>query len=308
MTIAEIINLVDHGVGSVLGTGTKGSKPFLKKVSCLWLIPQGFVFDPARELTYDYAQELQAQGKIIVLKGIRAFTDNTPDDTIDELEDGTKSVARLGLYEFVMNFINGLHFHAALHSLSSFGNYDVVMWDREGNGLGTVSTNGSLKGFTAGMVQASKLTWPTDAASQREGLGLQLLDRSELDQDYAFLQREKVGWNPNRMDGINEVILSFPSAPVAAATTITVEAVTAQDRQPFTGADFADFLLKKNGTTTNPTAGDDSAEAGTYVLTVSALSTNDALAIELYDNVNNNSVIKIDTDQYKSNTATATVV
>jgi len=28
------------------------------------------------------------------------------------------------------------------------------MWDREGNGLGTKAVDGSLKGFTVGMIQA----------------------------------------------------------------------------------------------------------------------------------------------------------
>jgi hypothetical protein len=308
-TIANIINLVKCGAGAVLGTGTKGCKPFLKKVSAIWLTANGFKFDGSRDLDEDYIKELQAEGKLIVLKGVRTFTDNSQDDTIDELEDGTKQVARLGLYEFMLEFINGLYFNAALNSLSSYGNYDILFIDREGNILGTKASDGSLKGVTAGMIQSQRLMWATDSQAQRERLAFQLLERSEIDKDYVFIQREQLDFNPGQVDGINEVVLSYAVAPSDLDTQLTIKAVTKQDGKAFTGADYSDFLVKVNGATNNPTAGDDSATAGTYVLTgISALATNDVVVSELYDNVNSRDVITLDTDLYKSDEISATVV
>ena len=306
--LGNILNLVSCGLSTVLGTGTKGCKPFLKKVTALSFLPAGFKLDSARILNDEYFTELQASGKLIHIKGIRTFTDNSSDDSIEEMEDGTKQVTKYGLYDFLVNFIEGFYFNAALTSLNSFGDYDVIFWDRDGNGLGTKAANGSLKGFTVGMIQASRLSWATDTTLQKEGLAFQLLERGEVDTDYVFIDSANIDFNPNRKDGINEVVVSFPSAPVDLAASITIKAVTKQDSKPFTGALFTDFIVKKNGITENPTAGDDSVTAGTYILTVAALATNEVLAAGLYDNALSQAVLNLDGDLYKSNTATATVV
>ena len=101
------------------------------------------------------------------MKGAKTFTDNSSEDIIETLEDGTKQVATLGLYEFALTFINGLAFFAALHSLNSFGSYNVLFVDRDGNILGTKSDSGSLKGFSLNMLQAMKLSFPSDSVGQK---------------------------------------------------------------------------------------------------------------------------------------------
>lgn len=307
-TLGSILNLLECGSAAILGTGTKGCKPFFKKATAIWFTPQGFTYDSSQTLNETYISLLQAQGNLIVLKGIRTFTDNTPDDTVEELEDGTKQLAKLGLYEFALQFINGLYFNAALHSMSSFGNYDATFIDRDGNILGTSDIDGKLKGFSVGMLQATKLTWATDSTAQREGIMMQLTERAEIDTDFYFIQRVSLDFNPNLIDGINEVVLSYTAVPANAATTISVKAVLKQSSAVFTGAVFGDFLHKIDNVTSAVTAGDDSATAGTYVLTVPALATNEVSTIELYDVANSREVIVVDSDLYKSIIASATVV
>lgn len=305
-TIAEIINLVSAGATSVLGTGTKGFRPSLKKVTTLWLLSSGFKLDKTRVLDEDYVGELQESGDLIVVKGIRAFTDNSEEDQNETLEDGTMAVTRLGLYSFAINFINGMYFHAALHSLSGFSNYDILMIDRDGSVLGTESSDGSIKGFTVGMLQADKLTFASDTTAAREGLRFQLLDRAELDKEYAFIHHNELDFNPNRVEGINEVLITYPSVPADAATTFAVKAVRKQDRQPVTGLVVTNFLVTKGGATITPTG---VAEVnGVYTFTVDALATNDELAVQLYTSAGNTNVVTLDQDKYKSNEATATVV
>lgn len=307
-TIGNIINLVDCGLSAVLGTGTKGCRPFFKKVTALSFLPAGFKLDKERVLDEEYFTELQASGKLIHIKGIRDFTDNSTDDTLDELGDGVKQVSRYGLYEFLVNFVNGLYFHSALTSLNSFGDYDVIMWDIDGNGLGTKASNGSLKGLSVGMIQASKLTFGTNDAGEREGLAFQLLNRRELDTDYVFISADNIDFNANIQDGINEIELSFAKVPADGDTDITLRVVTKQDSQPVDEVTFEDFIVKKDGATMNPTAGDDSVKKGDYVLEVGALSTNDRLVAQIYDNTLNQAVVMLDEDLYKSNEATAVVI
>ena len=223
--LSTIYNLVVCGLGAVLGTGTKGCKQFLKKATSLWFVPDGFEFDGSEVLDETYVQTLQAEGNLIILKGAKTFTDNSSEDVIETLEDGTKQVATLGLYEFALTFINGLAFHAALHSLNSFGSYNVLFVDRDGNVLGTKATSGSLKGFSVGMLQAMKLSFPTDAVGQKEGIGFQLTNRMELDTNYIYIAQSQLGsYYPQNQDGINEVVLTYDSVPADAGTTIVVNA------------------------------------------------------------------------------------
>src|SRR5690606_26319299 len=118
-----------------------------------------------RELDDVYAAELQAEGKLVILKGVREFTDDTPDDSTESLDDGTLQLTALGLYLFTLRFVKGIYFNAALHSLSGFGQYDAIFIDIDGNMLGTRASDGSIKGFTVGMLQGTKLQWATSTAA-----------------------------------------------------------------------------------------------------------------------------------------------
>ncbi len=302
-----ILNLVLCGLTASLGTGLKGCKPFFKKVTAIWLTPQGFKYDGAVELTESYVNQLKAEGNLIVLKGIRTFTDNTEDDVKETLDDGIKQVTRLGLYEFAIMFINGLYFHAALHSINSQANYDATFIDRDGNILGTLAADGSLKGFTVGMFQAKGLDFATDTTGQKEGAEIQLTERVELDTSYVFIQRENLTFNPNLVVGVNEIVLSFNDVPADLDVNLSVKAIRKQDGAIFTGATFLLFTLSVDGVEGNPTAGDDTAVPGTYELTVAALSEDEVLALSLYDNAQNRPGIVIGDDAYKSNTITAVV-
>ena len=304
---STIYNLVLCGLGAVLGTGTKGCKQFLKKATSLWFVPDGFEFDGTATLDEAYAKQLQAEGNLIVLKGAKTFTDNSSDDIIETLEDGTKQIATLGLYEFALTFINGLAFHAALHSLNSFGSYNVLFVDRDGNILGTKASSGNLKGFSLNMLQAMKLSFPTDSVGQKEGIGFQLSNRQELDTDYIYISSNLLdGFQPQMLDGINEVVLGFAQVPADGDTSLVVSAKLKQNQKAFKGADTADFLLTKDGSTLTQTVAE--SPDGTYTFTVASLASNEVITSKLFDSVLNNSVINMDGDLFKSQEASTIVV
>jgi hypothetical protein len=302
-----IYNLVLCGLSAVLGTGTKGCKQFLKKATALWFVPDGFEFDGAETLDETYIKLLQAQGNLIALKGAKTFTDNSSEDVIETLEDGTKQVATLGMYEFALTFINGMAFHAALHSLNSFGSYNVLFVDRDGNILGTKSASGNLKGFSLNMLQGMKLSFPSDSVGQKEGIGFQMSTRRELDSDYIYISADQLnGFQPQLVDGINEVVLAYDSVPADAGTTIVVKATLKQNQNVFTGALTTDFLILKDGVTESQTVVE--APSGTYTFTVAALSANEAIVTQLYDSANTRAIVALDDDLYKSNASATTVV
>ena len=299
-----IINLVVCGLGAVLGTGTKGCRPELKKTQELWFVPKGFVFNGATALNTTYAEQLQAEGKLVVVKKIQGFTDNSSDDQTETLENGVKRVTTLGLYEFMVDFVNGIYFQAALTSLTSFGSYDVLLIDTQGNIFGTKAANGSLKGFSIGMLQSGKMKFATDTEGQRESLMFQLTDRFEVDENYVFIQRQ-ADFDPRTLEGVNEVDLEYVNAPAAADTTLTVKATLSQSGAVVSGLVFGNFLVTKNGTTANPTAATETD--GTYALTIAALVSEDVIDTRLYDNNNSRIGVALDGCLYKSSTITATV-
>lgn len=309
-TTVEIGNLVNCGVGVALGTGEKGCEAVLQAATSLALVPRGFKFDKTADITTDstYFKQLQAEGKLTVLKGIKEFTTNREENVKQTDADGTISVTRKGLYAFNVKFQKGFAFQAALSSLDSFGVYDMLIIDQIGNILGTEAEDGSLKGFSTGMVDADGLDFATFSTKMMQGFTFQFLSADEVNTDYYFISNKELSWKPQKLDGVNEVELSFTATPADAATTISVKAKLKQGGSAFTGALYTDFLVKVDGVTANPTGGDDSATAGTYVLTVAALSTNEVITVDLYDNSNNRIAIDIDGDLYKSVSVSATVV
>jgi hypothetical protein len=296
--LGTIYNLVECGTSAVLGTGTKGCTQFLKKATSLWITQKGFKYDGASTLDEEYAQLEQAKGNLIVLKGIKSFADNSSDDTIETLEDGTKQVATLGMYEFTATFINGLAFHAALHSLNSFGSYDISLVDRDGNIIGTKASDGSLKGFSVGMLQGSRLAFPTDSVGQKESISFQFLVRKELDSNYIYIQQKNLGsFEPQNLDGVNEVEVV---ASIPASTSVVFTAKSKQNQNPWVGGVIGDFQVTRDGvaeTVTDVTE----APAGTYTLTVATLVAGEVITVGLYDIANSRDVIVQDATLYKSN-------
>lgn len=304
-TLTEIGQLVNCGAGVDLGTGDKGCEAVLKAATSIWFTKKDFKFDKALAFDKDYIQQLQAERKLIVLSGIKEFVTNLEENVKETDPDGTISVTRKGLYAFNAMFKKGFSYQAALASLDSFGAYDTLFVDADGNILGTVASDDSLKGISTGMVDSDGIQFATFSTAMKQGLSFQFLDRSEVDSDYYFVSNKEIDFKPQRIEGVNEVVLAL-TAPSDAATTIVVKAKLKQGNGVFTGLVLADLIVKVDGITVVPTL---LAEVeGTYTLTVSALSTNEVVTVALYDTAESREGIILDGDVYKSVTASAVVV
>lgn len=309
-TIAEIANKGACGAGSVLGTNSKkGCLQQLSSVRSIWLFSPGSSFATGSTFNLAAVKTLQKQGKLIVLQGVNTFEENGDDDAIETLDDTTKIVTNEGKYSFDMTFTNGRYFNKALHTLKGFGNWNAAFVDSKGTILGAINTSSGLTGFDTGMMQPKKLQFGTTSAGQKEGLMLQFLDRNEVDSGYMMIEKANLDFDPLKVEGVSEVILSYTSTPSNTDTTISVKATLADNKTAVEGLLHTQFLRKSDSATENPSAGSDSVTAGTYVLTVAAISTGEVETIELYDNSNNRGIIE-DTngDLYQSAEITATAV
>jgi len=300
MTLEEQINKVDCSGAGVLGTGLAGCKTDRKRVTALGLLKKGFVF--AEEITKAYLRELQQDGTLIMLQGVVAFADNTAEDNITTREgSGIKVVAGKNPYEYMATFDNGINFHKALTSLSSYEAYDLILFDVDNTLFGTTPKTGGLKGLTLGMFENGKYMGSngTDAASQT--VAFQCINRIEWDLYAGWITNDSLDFVYTELTGINEVLVTV--APiVTASTTIVLSAFLLDKTHPVEGLLVGDFAVTRNGALLVPSAVAYSSTTKKYTLTVTANTTADIITISLDGTI----LTPLDV-LYKSNTATVVV-
>lgn len=304
MTAAELSNLGICGAADVLGTNTeKGCADIIIAAHSIWLLRPSLVIPVGTTINLAYITTLQKAGDLIVIQGINTFEENGSDDAIETLDDDTMIKTNLGKYKFLATFTHGLYFQEALGSVEGFSKWRTVIVDKEGSILLTSHITGGYKGFKTGLISRKKLQFPSNTTGLKQGLEWQLLERFEMDDNYVLWQSENLGFDPRQVEPVTQVELSLVNAPAATDTAITVKAVVRRGRQDAVAAAlFGQWLQTIDGGTENPTAGDDSATAGTYVLVIGALSENEVGTFQMYDNSNNSNIIEIAGDGlYKSN-------
>ncbi len=301
MSLQTQINTVNCEGNGVLGTGLAGCRIDRKRVTALGLLARGTKF--MQEIDKDYMQQLQQEGKLIMLQGVISFADNTADDNIITREgSGIKVVAGKNPYEFVGTFDNGINFDKALQSLSSYQAYDLILFDVDNSMFFTVTKSGEPKGFTLGMFEKGKYIGAngTDAASQT--VSFQLIDRAEIDERMSWITSDQLDFSYDELQGVNEVLAQV-NPIAAAATTIVVSAFLLDKTHPVEGLLVGDFAVTKNGTALVPSLAVYNIGTKKYTLTVTALATNDIVTVSL------DGIVKtVAGVLYKSNTANVVVV
>jgi hypothetical protein len=298
------LNVLNCSSSDVVGTGLAGCRIDRKRVVAIGLLAKGTVLSGT--VDKDYIQNLQQLGKLIYLKGIITFADNTPDPTIITREgSGFKTLVSELPYEYLATFDNGQNFQKALKSLSGNGNYDLVLWDVDDVMWLTQNLSGDVKGFALGMHNSGKYMGNdgTNAASQT--LMLQLTERSEVDERMSFLTPDD--FSSNDLDGINDVKITIDPI-VAASTTIVFAPYLIDGSHLVEGLALTDIRVTKNGAIVTPTNLSYVTNEGKITVTVAAHVAADAITVRLFDSVLVKPVILSAADVlYKSNIATAVV-
>lgn len=228
------------------------------------------------ETLEDEIDRLMLAGKMDIARGVQNFEENGSDDATESLPDDTMRVTNEGKYAFLSTFTNGLFFNKALHSLKGFKRWNILLVDQKG--VYGHRTETGLAGFTTGMIQPAKLSFPSPSQGQTEGLKFQFLERYELDSDYGFIMDTSL----RKLKGVTEVALNYVNEPAATDTDLKVKATLAMDSTTlYEGGEFGDFKFTSAGAANDPTAGDDSVEAGVYVLTVTALAAGDSTELRM---------------------------
>lgn len=298
------LNVLSCSSSDVVGTGLAGCRIDRKRVVAMGLLAKGTILSGT--INKDYIQNLQQTGKLIYLKGVVTFADNTPDPTIITREgSGFKTLVSELPYEYLATFDNGQNFQKALKSISGNSNYDLVLWDVDDVMWLTQNLSGDVKGFALGMHNSGKYMGNdgTNAASQT--LSLQLTERSEVDERMSFFTPDD--FSSNDLDGINDVNITI-SPIVALSTSIVFTPLLNDGSHLVEGLTIPNLRVTRNGVVVVPSAISYVTNEGKVTLTVSSNAAASVVTVRLFDNTLVKPVILSAVDVlYKSNIASVVV-
>lgn len=300
------LNTIDCTASGVRGTGLAGCKIDRQRVVAMGLLQKGYKFEVGVEFNLALVHQLQQEGKLIYLKGITTFVDNTPEANINTAAgSGLKRVMGKMPYEFLATFENGADFSKALNTLDGYGNYDVIFWDVTDTVWLTKTLAGEVKGYSLGMHSVGNYKGSDgDSVVANNTIMLQLTDRQEIDTRMSWVKPEDFG--SNDIDGVNDVLLVID--PITAlATTFTFSAFLASDNHtPLEGLVAGQLAVNVNGSPVTETLSAYNPTTQRYTATVTALADEAVVTIDLNDGTHQIILTPLGT-LYKSDTATAIV-
>ena len=301
--MAVVINSQDCDK-SQLGTGV---------IDCIIKegIPRGFIavqkgWSILLSETLDLVNLVQTGVAIPFLQGVE-FTDNTPENTIEEYQGGLKNVVRNGLPEFAFKFVKGYAPHKAFFSYNSLNAYDFLLVFDSGTVMGAVSKDGlSLKGFSGGMLNTASYKFNDGAVSANSMVAFQLTNANEFNKSGALLTAENLGIDVNsELFGIIDAVVTVTGASAGDPITVTVKALqnVAFDIE---GLASTNFRLKINGTV--DTIVSSVYADGVYTITpTTATTATNAVIVELYDATESVAVAKVGNKLFKGVSSAFTV-
>jgi hypothetical protein len=305
------INRVDCLLAGVKGTGTHNCSFNFQRTSLLVFTPQGFEYEEAFSIAY--LQQLQQEGKAVVLAKCTAVEDLTAED--NEVTDaGSNIITTAGKspYTRAFTFKNGNYFDQAIRTLEGFGTYDVIYLDEKLSILYT-STETYVKGFTVGMIAVAPIKDGNGADTSMSKLKLQELYRSERDNDGSWTVQAQHDIRLASLDGINDAIVEITTIPVDGATTIQFTVKTKADRKNIDlgGIVPANLEMKVGATTKTITGSSIPQDSTTKIYTATftgALAEDDVVTLRLNDSAFTTGIIKKGGRLYKSNTDSVTTL
>ena len=305
--ISAVVNNLSCGANSQLGTGTKFCPQDIENPTVVVFAEKGTKFAPSDDLTLSAIQELQQNGKLIVLSGVVSFTDNTAENTTGTREStGIKYTTLLNPYDFTFVFDNGLHFHKALTKLEGSKNYDMFIFDVKNDMFGALDRQGNFRGLDCQYVGVGGYKIGMENS---QSLMVQI-SRTQFDSDVAFVSNENLDFTAEQdLDGYNDIEIQL-IAPTSGTTALGFKVYAKSNNKliPLQGFGVSDLLCKIGSSTVTLTTLTVSSPEGNYAIDVPSMALGQVVTLQLFDSVLNASIINLDGSLYKSNVATTVVV
>jgi hypothetical protein len=318
-TIGSIVNTVECSISGLLGSGSAGCGFELDNLSGgqvrLWapgvVVPSGTTYNRA------YMRAQQQLGNVKIYSNIHSIewiAGENAKETVDG--SGLSTVTRDGIYGIKVYFSKGLYSQKQFASVSLNSYWTVQFVDGSGNELWAKTSAGDLTGISTSYVWAMPLVLKNGTTSQKTGFEIEFSKSVQINERLAWTPATELDFSNEDIDGTNDVVLTFPTAPSDTDTIVPMGTVLAKDGNFVSGLTVDDLLVKKNGSTLTPTTGYTMVADATdkqYDITFAvALATADVVTVQLYDGTAVSGVILVGTapndKAYQSNTATTTVV
>lgn len=211
--------------GGFAYTGTDHCPVNTSNVRVLAFVKKGETYgtiDSPTAIDLDYIQALQVAKKAVVLNGIFEFTQAVVEDSLKENPDtGASTVIRKNPYDYTVIFENkGMFLDNELRKIEAYGYWDVLMFDDKGTLLYTTKVDGTLKGFTTGMVAVGQYQTGKGTEGAKTTLRFQLTNPEEMSARKAWVIASELGFDAkSELDGVNYLNISI-TAPGDGDTSV----------------------------------------------------------------------------------------
>lgn len=309
MDIVNIANKIACGGTDTANTGKLGCLSLFGTPTNALLLRKGTKIPATTTFNVAYLTPLIQKGTIVPLIGASSFEDVSSEDAYSTNASGVKRLNLKGLPEYKLMFEEGHEFYRQMNKLQSFKGWDLIIGDEAGNWILSTNADGSFGGFTAGHITPELTKRKVQGGdSEMKSLLIQFTNRLQWDVNYAVLNAGQLDFYAEDVPTVNGVDLDFTVAPSNSDTTLSVTALLNSDHDTkVIGLLAGNFILKVNGATVVPTVNE--TPDGTYVLTISSISTGDVISLGLWDASLNVDVTDLTNVLYRATPLlTATVV
>lgn len=175
---------------------------------------------------------------------LRGFEDQSEEAQYEQNAHSSMFV-RDGNYRFRLQMRESLQLHTAMKTHDSEGgDISVILIDQANNMIGTLTTDGKVKGFTVDLLHAEKMKFSDGSVSSKSPLYLCLKDNLEMDLYGVMFQSAFL----NQLYRIKDLQITILDSD---ADEINLLVSTLADGIPIPGLVTADFAVKKPDGTAN---------------------------------------------------------
>ena len=177
-----------------------------------------------------------SDGKIVPLKQVFDFTQNTGENEVATSSLGIKTKIREAKADFTFRYDRSHCFDNQLSKLMT-KEWDIVLHMSKGLLMTTDEAGTVLKGFDASYSDKStfKLQQGTDPQSSSVMIQFSPMGTEEFNYRKVVIDTVALGFNPFNLNGLVQLDLSFDIAPIVGAEQLTIKVLNACSGNPVTG-------------------------------------------------------------------------
>ena len=308
--LSTIANKNHKCSGDSSKTGKLGCQKEFGTPLHLLAFKKGTVIPQATDFNLAYINNLIKTNVAIPLVDASSFEDLSGEDTVSTNARGVERHNLDGLPKYSLRFEEGHEFYRELSKMTSFKAYDFAVGDDKGNWKFAIDSNGDYTGFKAGQVVAQMTTTKVQGGDpESKAVTVQFIDRNQWDRDYVIFDPTDLGFQPDDIQGVNGVTISFVNVPANGESQLFIKPVLNSDNDTLvTGTDSPDYVVTYDDVVQVILPGAVKDVAGGVTIDVPAMTAGEVVKVYFNDAATNGRNILSNGVLYCSNIAEVTVV